>query len=79
MQVKISKLSAASEEDLVRTVLKSDLNRRLTNAFAAGPRALADRYRSWADKYAVTLQTLETARDHANAQVSIYLKELGYV
>jgi type I restriction enzyme M protein len=78
MRGTIGKLTADSTEDLVRTVLKTDLNRRLATAFAVGPRALSDRYRTWATKYAVTLGTLEAAREHATAQVSTHLKDLGY-
>ena len=78
MRHQIGALKPDAEETLVRTVLKTDLTRRLNGAFAAGPRALTDRYRIWADKYAITLRTLESARDRATAQVTAYLKDLGY-
>jgi type I restriction enzyme M protein len=78
MRGAIGTLSADSTESLVRTVLKADLKRRLTASFAVGPRTLTARYRVWADKYAITLPTLESARSHATAQVETYLKVLGY-
>jgi type I restriction enzyme M protein len=79
MRRQISVLTPEAGETLVRTVLRSDLIRRLSGAFAVGPRALSDRYRTWADKYGVTLYTMESARDRAAAQVSAYLEGLGYV
>jgi type I restriction enzyme M protein len=78
MRGTIGKLTADSTETLVRAVLKTDLNRRLTAVFAEGPRALCDRYYTWANKYAVTFLTMETARSRAAGQVSTYLKALGY-
>jgi type I restriction enzyme M protein len=78
MRLHIGKLTADSEEILVRTVLKSDLNRRLTSAFAGGPRALSDRYRLWATKYATPLRELEMARDATACRLNSYLKDLGY-
>jgi hypothetical protein len=78
MRGTIGKLTAESGEVLVRTVLKADLSRRLTAAFAAGPRTLSDRYHTWCDKYAISLPALETARDGSATRVRAYLKGLGY-
>jgi type I restriction enzyme M protein len=78
IRTKIGKLAADGEEELVRTILKNDLDKRLTAAFAVGRRALSDRYRAWADKYAISLPELTISRDRAATQVSIYLKDLGY-
>ena len=36
--------------------------KRLDAEFAAGPRALSDRYRTWATKYAVPLVVLDSRR-----------------
>jgi type I restriction enzyme M protein len=74
----VSQLTADQEEFLVRRIMKADLKRRLDVGFTTGPRALADRYRLWANKYAITLGTVEAARDQADAQVAGYLKALGY-
>ena len=49
------KLDAETEEALVVRVFKSDLQERLDAKVTAGRRALIDRYRTWADKYAITL------------------------
>ena len=63
---------------MVRQILKADLKKRLDTEFATGPRALADRYRTWADKYAIPLVDLEARRSAAEARFSVYLKDLGY-
>jgi type I restriction enzyme M protein len=78
LKISVAKLDAESEEALVRHILKADLTKRLAAAFAVGPRALSDRYRLWATKYAVDLRALETSRDEAAAKLNLYLKELGY-
>jgi type I restriction enzyme M protein len=75
---KVGQLSASAEETLVRQILKADLKKRLDAEFSAGPRALADRYRTWADKYAVPFLDLEARRSAAEARFSAYLKDLGY-
>jgi type I restriction enzyme M protein len=74
----VSLLTADQEEILVRRIMKADLKRRLDAGFAAAPRALADRYRLWATKYAITLGAVEAARERAVARVDAYLKDLGY-
>ena len=51
----VVKLDAETEEALVVRILKSDLQERLDAKVTAGRRALIDRYRTWADKYAITL------------------------
>jgi type I restriction enzyme M protein len=78
MRGTIGKLTGDSEVDLVHAVLKQDLNRRLTSAFAAGPRALSDRYRTWADKYAIPLRNLEDDRAITTAHLHVYLESFGY-
>lgn len=71
-------LDADTGQSLVLSVFLSDLRDRLTAKIAVGRRSLADRYRIWADKYAVTLRDLETARDEAAVHLNSYLKDLGY-
>jgi type I restriction enzyme M protein len=75
---KVGQLNPSAEEALVRHILKADLKKRLDAEFSAGPRALADRYRTWADKYAIPLLDLEARRSMAEARFSAYLKDLGY-
>jgi type I restriction enzyme M protein len=76
---RVGQLGASDEELLVRQILKADLKKRLDAEFAAGPRMLADRYCTWANKYAVPLVDLEARRSVAEARFSTYLKDLGYV
>ncbi|WP_338740501.1 class I SAM-dependent DNA methyltransferase [Actinomadura luteofluorescens] len=70
--------NAETEPDLVMRILKADLSRRLDARMATRRRALADRYKTWADKYAVTLPELEAQRSDASARVNEMLRELGY-
>ena len=76
---RVGHLDASAEELLVRHILKADLKKRLDAEFAVGPRALAARYRTWADKYAVPLVDLEARRSAADARFTAYLADLGYV
>ncbi|RFU41381.1 SAM-dependent DNA methyltransferase [Actinomadura logoneensis] len=69
---------AETEPDLVMRILKANLATGLDARMATGRRALTDRYRTWADKYAVTLRELESERAAAAARVDAMLKELGY-
>jgi type I restriction enzyme M protein len=78
LKLRVDDLTPESSETLVRTILKADLMKRLNAEFAAGPRALSDRYRSWAGKYAVPLSELDSRRTAADARFSAYLKDLGY-
>ncbi|WP_061298748.1 N-6 DNA methylase [Herbidospora cretacea] len=73
---------ALGEDDrrvLVLEVLRLQLSNRLDTRTAAGRRLLESAFRSWADKYAVTLRDLEAQREIAAAHLEAYLKELGYV
>ena len=74
----VVKLDAETEEALVVRILKSDLQERLDAKVTAGRRALIDRYRTWADKYAITLRSLEVQSVVIGARLNIYLKDLGY-
>ena len=78
LKSKFVALDENSEELLVRSVLRADLTRRLEAAFDAGPRALADRYRTWAEKYAMPLDELQAQQSAVEATFSGYLRELGY-
>jgi type I restriction enzyme M protein len=75
---RVGQLNASAEATLVRHILKADLKKRLDAEFAVGPRALADRYHTWADKYAVPLYDLEAYRSVAEERFIAYLKDLGY-
>ncbi|WP_084962938.1 HsdM family class I SAM-dependent methyltransferase [Thermoactinospora rubra] len=67
-----------SRRDLVLDVLRSQLASRLESRTAAARRLLEGAFRTWADKYAVTLRELEAKREAAAAQLGACLKELGY-
>jgi type I restriction enzyme M protein len=75
----VVKLDADSSEALVRSILKTNLQDRLDAEVASGRRVLVDRYRMWADKYAITLRDLDAQRNEAAAHLTRYFKELGYV
>ncbi|MGH3504413.1 MAG: N-6 DNA methylase [Nocardioidaceae bacterium] len=78
LEAAVAKLDADAETALVLRVFRADLQARLDGVVAAGHRALVERFRTWADKYAVTLRDLEAERDTAAARLETYLKELGY-
>ena len=73
-----AKLDANSKRVLVLSVLDADLLDRLDAIVEAGRRGLSDRYRTWANKYWITLANLEFARDAASARINSYLRDLGY-
>jgi len=74
----VVKLNAETEEALVIRIFKSDLQDRLDAEVSSGRRALISRYRTWADKYGITLRDLEAQRDKVATKLENYLKELGY-
>ncbi|WP_405084375.1 N-6 DNA methylase [Microbispora sp. NBC_01389] len=74
--------AAALDEDqrraLVLGVLRAALASRLNSRTSAARRLFETAFRTWADKYAVTLRDLESQREAAAARLEAYLKELGY-
>jgi type I restriction enzyme M protein len=78
LQAAAATLGPDAVEALVLSVLLSDLQDRLTNDLAVGRRALVNRYRTWADKYAITVRDLESARDKAAVRLDTYLEDMGY-
>ncbi|WP_449060693.1 N-6 DNA methylase [Planomonospora algeriensis] len=71
-------LDADSRRDLVLGVLRSQLTSRLESRTAAARRLFEGAFRTWGEKYAVTLRDLESQREAAAARLDAYLKELGY-
>jgi type I restriction enzyme M protein len=65
-------------EAVVLEVLDKDLSGRLDTAVAAGRRELIGAFRRWAEKYAVSLEVLESESDEAATGLENWLKELGY-
>jgi type I restriction enzyme M protein len=81
----VSELKAAAErltgehaQNVVLGFLNADLRARMERFVAADRRALVDAYRSWGEKYAVTLEDLEREREASARRLRGYLKELGY-
>lgn len=65
-------------ERIVLKLLSEDLRARLTAAVAAARRELTTAFRTWSDKYAVSLTDLEKDSETASAEMSELLKGLGY-
>jgi len=74
----VGALDTDARRDLVIGVLRSQLTSRLESRTAAARRLAEAAFRTWADKYAVTLRDLEAQREAAAARLESYLKELGY-
>jgi type I restriction enzyme M protein len=72
------KLDEGVADDFVLRILKDDLRSRLDARITGGCRVVINSFRTWADKYAITMRELESGRDAAVARLDSYLKELGY-
>ncbi len=79
LKVAVAALPDGEAREMVLRFLNDDLWVRMEHFVAAGRRALVDAYKTWGDKYAVTLADLEAERDTAAARLTGYLRELGYV
>ncbi|MET9716269.1 N-6 DNA methylase [Streptomyces rochei] len=71
-------LDADQRLDLVLTVLRTQLATRLDSRVSAVRHLMEAAFRTWADKYAVTLRDLEIQRQAGAKRLEAYLKELGY-
>jgi type I restriction enzyme M protein len=71
-------LGEGERQALVLEVFRRQLATRLDARIAAAQRLVESAFRTWADKYAVTLRDLEVQRKAANGRLERYLKELGY-
>jgi type I restriction enzyme M protein len=60
-------------------VLRGDLAAKLKGHVVRRRRELADSYRVWENKYAVSLREIRAERERAAATLDGFLKELGYV
>ncbi|MET7607441.1 class I SAM-dependent DNA methyltransferase [Streptomyces avermitilis] len=58
--------------------LNDDLRARLSRFSSVGLHSLVNVYKTWGEKYAVTLDDLEAQREAAAARLALYLKEIGY-
>ena len=72
------KLTAEQAQNVVLGFLNADLRARMERFVAADRRTLVDAYRTWGEKYAVTLEDLEREREASAKRLRGYLEELGY-
>ncbi|MEV0592965.1 type I restriction-modification system subunit M [Nonomuraea cavernae] len=78
LRMAVGALDNDSRRDLVIDVLRTQLSARLESRTAAARRLAESAFRTWAEKYAVTLHDLEAQREAVAARLENYLKELGY-
>ncbi|WP_440072305.1 N-6 DNA methylase [Streptosporangium sp. OZ121] len=78
LRMAVGALDGDARRDLVIGVLRSQLTSRLESRTVAARRLAEAAFRTWVDKYAVTLRDLEAQREAAAARLKSYLKELGY-
>ncbi|MHC5259750.1 type I restriction-modification system subunit M [Streptomyces sp. UC4497] len=69
----------AGERDVVLGILRDDLASKVGGHLVRRERELAETYRSWEDKYAVSLREIEGRRETAAGVLDGFLRELGYV
>ncbi|MEW2590943.1 class I SAM-dependent DNA methyltransferase [Micromonospora aurantiaca] len=72
-------LTGPQEQSLVMGIWQEDLTAHLNSYAAVHRRQVIAALGNWWDKYAVSLTDIEAQRDTATAQLTTYLKELGYV
>ncbi|RBQ20595.1 SAM-dependent DNA methyltransferase [Spongiactinospora rosea] len=78
LHMAVGALDDFSRHNLVLDVLRIQLSSRLDSRTATARRLFENAFRTWADKYEVTLRDLETQREAAAARLDTYLEELGY-
>lgn len=78
LNMAVGTLTPAEERDLVLRILGQDLAARLDARIVSARQAMIARFTAWADKYAVSLDDLESARQSAATRLTTYLRELGY-
>ncbi|MDN3351882.1 class I SAM-dependent DNA methyltransferase [Actinomadura sp. DC4] len=72
------KLAEGGTDDFVLHILKGDLQCRLDACLLSGRHVVINGFRTWADKYAITLRDIKVQRDAAESRLNTYLEELGY-
>ncbi|WP_245178645.1 type I restriction-modification system subunit M [Streptomyces montanisoli] len=71
-------LTPDDERRVVLDLLRADLAAKLGGHVVRRRRELADAYRVWEDKYAVSLHEIRAERERAAATLDGFLEELGY-
>ncbi|MEU7312855.1 N-6 DNA methylase [Streptomyces sp. NPDC007083] len=66
------------DRDVVLGILRADLAGKLEGHVVRKRRDLAEAYRNWEDKYAVSLRVIETRRAEAAERMEGFMKELDY-
>jgi type I restriction enzyme M protein len=79
LNMAVASLTPYEERDLVLTILDEDLASRLDTRVTRARQLMIDRFRSWSDKYAVSLDQLESDRQSAATRLGAYIEDLGYV
>lgn len=78
LNMAVGALIPDEERGLVLDILDEDLAARLDARITRARQAMIARFTAWADKYAVSLDDLESARQASDAQLVAYLQEMGY-
>ena len=73
-----AELSAVQERDLVLRLAKNDVQAHLDEYVAAHRQQIIATVGNWWDKYAVSLDEIESARDGATTKLATFLQDLGY-
>ncbi|AXK32958.1 SAM-dependent DNA methyltransferase [Streptomyces armeniacus] len=72
-------LTSEDEQNIVLRLLHDDLAAKLESHVVRKRRELIETYRTWEDKYAVSLRAIEARRAEAATRMEGFLEELGYV
>ena len=78
LNMAVDALPPDDERGLVLRILDEDLAARLDARVASARHAMTTRFTTWADKYAVSLDALESTRQASDARLVAYLQEIGY-
>ncbi len=78
LNMAVASLTPDEERDLVLTILDEDLASRLDTRVTQARQVMIDRFRGWSNKYAVSLDQLESERQSAATRLATFLLELGY-
>ncbi len=78
LNMAVASLIPDEERELVLKILDEDLALRLDARVARARQVMIGRFHTWSDKYAVSLDQLESNRRFVDACLVVHLQELGY-
>lgn len=78
LNMAVASLTPDEERELVLKILDEDLASRLDARITRARQAIIDRFRTWSDKYSLSLDQLESDRWSAAIRLATHLQELGY-